>query len=327
MTTPYAPPLDFSGVIPPEFSVQIIEEAVRASAVLQIANLIPMGTSITEMPIPSTLPTAGFVTGAGGRKPWTDIALTTATLHAEEIAAITAIPDQYLEDSSINLWGYVRPRIAEAIGQALDNAVLFGTGAPATYPVGGIDAIAAKIAPGTDAVDTVNQAMAAVEGQGLMVDGHAADLVVRSVLRGVRANTGELLLGTTQAGDLTQPTLYGVPIAYSSFGSVGGTFPDFFTGDWNYCFIGVRQDIRYAMDPSAVVADSTGKVLISGFQDNQTPLKVWARFGCQIVKPVTVRKPTGANPFACAALATKVLPTSAEADTADAKGASKGKAA
>jgi HK97 family phage major capsid protein len=309
-----APPLDFSGVIPPEFSTQIIEEAVQASAVLSIANLMPMGTTITELPIPKTLPTAGFVS-VGGRKPWTDIALQAQSVVAEEIAAITAIPDQYLEDASINLWGWVRPRIAEAIALAFDNAVLWGSGAPATYPVGGLNAVAAPTAAGTDALDTVNLAMEAVEAQGLPVNGHAADLVVRGVLRGVRANTGELLLGTQQAGQQEIPTLYGVPISYASFGLTGGTHADFFTGDFRNLIIGVRQDIRYALDPSAVVADATGKVLISGFQDNQTPLKVWARFGCAIIKPVTTRVPAGANPFAKAALKLKVTPT--EADTED----------
>ena len=312
-----APPLDFSGVIPHEFSTQIIEEALQASSVLQLAQLMPMGTTITDLPIPQTLPTATWVTAAGGRKGWTDLSLTTKSLHAEEVAAVTAIPDPYLEDSSINLWNWVRPRIAEAIALALDDAVLWGVNAPASFPVGGVNAVATKIAAGADAVDTVNNAMGAVEGQGLNVDGHAADLVVRSALRGVRDQTGALLLGYNQVGDRQVPTLYGVPIAYSSFSQVGGTHADFFTGDWTQCIVGVRQDIRYAMDPSAVIADATGKVLISGFQDNQTPLKVWARFGCVIIKPVTRRVPAGANPFAAAALKLKVTPTLAEADEPD----------
>lgn len=309
-----APPLDFSGVIPPEFSTQIIQEAVQASAVLSIANLMPMGTTITELPIPKTLPTAGFVT-VGGRKPWTDLALETQTLHAEEVAAITAIPDSYLEDASINLWGWVRPRIAEAIALALDNAVLWGLGAPATYPVGGLDAVAVGQAWTTDALETINLAMGQVEAQGLPITAHSADLVVRSALRGVRATTGELLLGTQQAGAQEVPTIYGLPVAYASYGKVNATTADFFTGDFRNLIIGVRQDIRYALDPSAVVADNTGKVLISGFQDNQTPLKVWARFGCAIVKPVTVRVPGGAVPFAKAGLAHQVAaPTGLSAD-------------
>jgi HK97 family phage major capsid protein len=307
--TPYAPPLDFSGVIPPEFSTQIIEEAVRASSALQLGNLMPMGTTITELPIPKTLPTAAFVS-VGGRKPWTDIALQSATLHAEEVAAITAIPDSYLEDSSINLWEFVRPRIAEAIGVALDAAVFWGVGAPASYPVGGVNALAHAVAAGTDAVDTINLAMGAVEAGGLNVTGQAADITVRSALRGVRATgSGELLLGTVQAGDVAVPTLYGIPVSYNTMTQHGGTNADYFVGAFSNLFIGVRQDIRYMIDPSAVVADSTGKVLISGFQDNQTPLKVWARFGCAIVQPVTVRSPAGANPFAKAALVAKVTPT------------------
>jgi HK97 family phage major capsid protein len=306
---PYAPPLDFSGVIPPEFSTQIIEEAVRASSALQLGNLMPMGTTITELPIPKTLPTAAFVS-VGGRKPWTDIALQNATLHAEEVAAITAIPDSYLEDATINLWEFVRPRIAEAIGVALDAAVFWGVGAPASYPVGGINAMAAAVAAGTDAVDTINHAMGAVEAGGLDVSGQAADITVRSALRGVRASgSGELLLGTVQAGDVTVPTLYGIPVSYNTMTQHGGTNADYFAGAFSNLFIGVRQDIRYMIDPSAVVADSTGKVLISGFQDNQTPLKVWARFGCAIVQPVTVRSPNGANPFAKAALVAHVTPT------------------
>jgi len=321
-----APPLDFSGIIPPEFSTQIIEEAVRASSALQLGNLIPMGTSISNMPIPKTLPTASFVSAVGGAKPWTDIGLQTATLHAEEVAAITAIPDQYLEDSTINLWSYVRPRIAEAIGVALDAAVFWGVGAPATYPVGGLNAVAAPIAAATtDAIGTINAAMGAVEAGGLNVTGHSADVTVRSLLRGVRTTQNELLLGTQQAGDSVIPTMYGVPITYNTFTQTGGTNADFFTGDFTWLFIGVRQDIRYAMDPSAVVHDGTGKVLISGFQDNQTPLKVWARFGCVIVKPVTVRVPAGANPFAKAALVAKVTPTLAGADEPAPQGAKSAK--
>jgi hypothetical protein len=164
----------------------------------------------------------------------------------------------------------------------------------------------------------VNKAMGAVEGQGLPVNGHSADLGTKQIFRGTRATgSGELLLGTTQAGDLTVPTLYGVPIGYTSFPIVDGTHADFFTGDWNALIVGVRQDIRYSMDPSAVIADATGKVIISGFQDNQTPLKVWARFACVIVKPVTIRVPAGANPFAKAALVAKVTPAMADEQSAD----------
>jgi hypothetical protein len=89
-------------------------------------------------------------------------------------------------------------------------------------------------------------------------------------------------------------TLWGAPITYTPFLT---SSPNLITGDWDTVVVGVRQDIRYLMDPSAVLADENGKVIISGFQDNTTPLKVWARFACTILNPVTRKAPTGAIPF------------------------------
>jgi HK97 family phage major capsid protein len=312
MTTPPIAPLDFSGIIPIEYSTQIIEEAIQKSAVLQLANLVPMGTEISEMPVPTSLPSAGWVSVAGGRKPYTSLGLGMKTLHAEEVAAVTAIPDVYLEDASINLWAWVRPRLAEAIAIALDEAVLFGHNNPATFPGGGVIDVdtCTTVAPGYDAADTVNLAMSAVEAQGLEVDGDCADVTVRGMLRGLRDSMGALLLGYDQINGKDTQTLWGIPIAYTPF--VTGAV-NFITGDWDSLVIGVRQDIRYAMDPSAVIADDTGKVIISGFQDNTTPLKVWARFGCTIINPVTRLAPNGALPFAATKLANWVPPAGAVA--------------
>jgi HK97 family phage major capsid protein len=306
---PPAPPAyDYSGVIPREMSAQIIEEAAASSTVLGLANLVPMGTKINELPIPKVLPKAAFVAAPGGRKAYTETAMEAQTLRAEEVAAVTAIPDEYLEDAEINLWNWVRPRLAEAIGYALDDAVLFGIGAPGSYPTGGIvsNTYSSAIANGIDAVDGINQAMSAVELQGLNVTGHAADLLVRGRLRGVRDANGALLLGETQVDQYVRPAIYGLPTEYHPWSQV--TVADFITGSWGFLQVGVRQDIRYTMDPNAVVADNNGAVIVSGFQDNVTPIKVWARFAAAIVRPVTPRVPAGARPFARVRLATLAPP-------------------
>jgi HK97 family phage major capsid protein len=297
---------DFAGIIPHEYSQQIIEEVTQQSTVLQLAQTMPMGTRITEIPIAGTLPSAQWVTGANmqpagpGRKQYTDLKLSPQVITAEEISAVVAIPDQYLEDNTVNLWTWARSRLAEAIAVRLDETVLFGgAGIPATFPVGGVAAAAYSlpVTVGIDAVDGVNRAMGAVEAQGLAVNGHAADLSVKSMLRGVRDETGALLLGSEQVGAAARPTLYGVPIAYSGFAQT--TAAELFTGAWQYLVIGVRQDIRFRIEPAGVIADpTTGMVQVSGFQDNVTPCKIWARFACGIVKPVTKRVPAGATPFA-----------------------------
>jgi HK97 family phage major capsid protein len=306
-------PLNFSGIIPAEFSTQIIEEAIQQSAALQLGQRLPMGTRVTDLPIPQTLPTATWTgvpppTGekTGLPKTWTDVMLTTQSVKAEEVAAVTAIPDAYLDDSEINIWAWVRPRLAEAIAIALDNAVFYGLNCPASFPAGGLLAAAYSLPVDPDdcidAVDAVNKAMGLVEAQGVAVNGHASDLLGKSMFRGVRDANGALLLGEGQVNNQQRPTLYGLPISYNPWSQV--TTADFITGGWQNLIIGVRQDIRYNLDPSGVIINpATGTVLVSGFQHNTTPLKVWARFGVTIVKPVTPRIPGGATPFAKVRLA------------------------
>lgn len=310
-------PLNFSGVIPQEFSAQIMEEAIQQSIVLQLGNRLPMGTAITDLPVPQTLPTASFTGAPGAKKPWTDVMLEPKTIHAEEVAAITAIPDAYLEDSTINLWAWVRPRLAEAIAVAIDNAILFGAGAPTTFPQGGVisNTYSGLIGPaGLDAVDGVNQAMAFVEAQGIAVSGSAADLITKSTLRGVRDQNGALLLGESgQVGAAQVQTLYGAPIVYAPWSNAT---VDFITGGWQNLVVGVRQDIRYNLDPSGVVTGAGGQVIVSGFESNTTPLKVWARVGAVIINPVTVKTPAGGRPFARARLATISPDATAERSTA-----------
>lgn len=330
---------DFSGIIPHEYSQQIIQEVEQQSVVLQLANKMPMGTKITELPVVGALPRAEWVTGANappagtGRKPYTDLKLQPQTVTAEEIAAVVAIPEQYLEDNSVNLWAWARPKMAEAIAIRLDETVIFGgAGIPATFPVGGIVSNTYSTAVGggagpfptaIDVVDAVNNAMSYVEGQGLNVTGHSADIGAKGKFRGVRDDTGALLLGTEQVGAMTRPTLYGAPIAYSQYAAVNAV--DFITGAWNYLVMGVRQDIRFRIEPAGVIADASGAVLVSGFQDNVVPCKIWARFGCTIVKPVTPRVPAGAVPFARTRLAALTPPAGGASEVVTTRrGAAKG---
>jgi len=295
---------DFSGVIPVEYSTTILQEAVRASAALTLGTRLPMGSKTTQMPVPKTFPTASWVTSATGRKPYTDIGLQPATLTAEEVAAVIGIPDAMVEDNSINLWAYCRPLLAQAIARALDDAVIFGITPPASFPTTGVLGRAVAVNAGVDAVDTINKTMGNVEGRYLDVTGHCTSLVSRSLLRGVRATgSGEPLLGVQQFGDYAQPTLYGLPISYIPWHYSTGAAPaTYIAGNWKYLVIGVRQDIRYEINPAGVIADAAGVVVVSGFQDNVTPMKVWARFGCVIVNPVTPDQPGGAVAFAKSAL-------------------------
>jgi HK97 family phage major capsid protein len=314
---------DFSGVIPVDYSTTILQEAVRSSAALTLGTRLPMGSKTTQMPVPKTFPTASWVTAANGRKPYTDVGLAPATLTAEEVAAVIGIPDAMVDDNTINLWAYCRPLLSQAIARALDDAVLFGLNPPASFPAGGVLAHALAVNAGIDAVDTINKTMGAVEANALDVTGSASSIANRSLLRGVRATgSGEALLGTTQFDNYAQPTLYGLPISYIPWHYTTGVAPaNYISGNWRYLVIGVRQDIRYEINPAGVIADASGVVLVSGFQDNVTPMKVWARFGCVIIDPVTAEKPAGTKAFAKSdlAAASGTAPTEAEPEKAGAR--------
>lgn len=297
---------DWAGIIPPQFSTQIIQEAQHSSAALRLGNRIPMGTTVYEYPLPKTFPKAGWVNAAGGRKPFTDLKMDVESMKAEEVAAIIGIPDVFRDDSTINLWNYSRPLVAEAIAIALDDAVFYGIDAPPSFPVGGVAAAAQNVGAGTDHVDTLNEAMSAVELSGLPVTGFAADIAVRGALRNMRDGDGALICGCEQAGEYERTSLFGLPIAYTQFTQAQ---PDTFVGDWKYLFIGVRQDIRYAMSTDATILDDEGKAVLSAFQDNVTVLKVWARFACAVVRPVTRREPNGATPFATTTISSRTANT------------------
>lgn len=303
---------DFGGIIPIQYSQQIIQEATVASAALSLGHRVPMGSTINEMPVARSLPVASFVAAGGtGRKPYTNVSAGFDTLRAEEIAAVIGIPNKMVDDNTINLWTFVRPLLAQAIAVGLDNAVFWGTGAPTSWAMPtGLNGIAAAQAAGIDSVDTINLAMSRVEAQGLNVTGHAADTEVRGFLRGVRDDNGALLLGVNQTAAYAQQTLYGLPVTYVPFTQRPAGI-NYFTGAWEYVHIGVRQDIRFETSTDGVIAGAGNIVEVSAFQDNVTLMKVFARFACVVTRPVTPRQPAGANPLAKAPLAAWVRPPAA----------------
>lgn len=286
--------IELNGLIPTEISSEIIEGVRAESVVLALGRRVPMGTGVAEFPVATGFPTASFVS-TGGRKPVTDFKLSGKTMKAEEIAAVVPVPQALLDDSSINLWDYVQPLLTDAISVALDKAVIYGTGAPPSFPAGGIAATAMDVPPGADALASVNAAMAAVEDEGLPVTANAADNRTRAALRNLRDASGALLLGPAQAENAAMSTIYGVPTMFAFY--LQEDF-DFITGDWEALIIGVRQDIRFDMSNDGVLADDDGKVVISAFQDDTVLLRVYARFGCVLAKPVTPVAPDGAEPFA-----------------------------
>ena len=122
---------DLSGLIPEPVTREIIQGVTQGSAVLQMGRRLPNMTSKTQvMNVLDMLPTAYWVDGDTGFKQTTKMAWDKKKIYAEELAVIVPIPEAVLDDADYDIWGEVKPRLVEAFGQKIDEAVLFGVDKP-----------------------------------------------------------------------------------------------------------------------------------------------------------------------------------------------------
>jgi hypothetical protein len=84
--------------------------------------------------------------------------------------------------------------------------VLYGTGAPASYPAGGIAALAGAAQTGADALTAIDAAASQVEASGLIPNGIAAGAAIGSALR--KAYRDVMAPPSTTP----EPNVYGMPV-------------------------------------------------------------------------------------------------------------------
>lgn len=287
---------------------EVWQAALEFSAALRSFRRVNMGTKQTRYPVIGALPTASFVTGEDADdvdavKPTTNMTWSDRVLEAEEVGGIVVIPENVVEDAAndFDLWGEIRPRIAEAIGATLDAAVFFGTNAPATWPVGIVPAAIAAgntYVEGTSAVDIaedINQTIALVEADGYDATDAYARRTLRSELRGLRDDNGQPIIQSPTAGS-NVPTLYGADLFYVTNGAWDESEAKLLVGDPRYAILGIRQDITYKFLDQAAV--TIGGTLISLAERDLLGLRFKMRVGFQTAQTATLDGGASAYPFA-----------------------------
>lgn len=283
--------LSDGGLLPTEFVTEVIQDAARGSVMLSRARVVQMSNRTRTQPVLDSMPMAYWVGGDTGLKQTTKQSWAGLTITAEEIAAIVPIPEAVLADTSIDVWGEVRPRLAQAIAMKLDQACLFGTDKPSSFPAGIVaQATTAKntVAEGTGAdlaVDVANLARAIAE-QGFSVNGFAAAPGLNWKLAALRDGDGRPVytpnLQTPGAG-----SLFGYSLNEVSNGAWDSTKAVLVMADWSNFVVGVRQDIAYKLLDQAVITDDSGKVVLNLAQQDCVALRCTFRAGFQIANPVT----------------------------------------
>jgi HK97 family phage major capsid protein len=284
---------DWQGLLPHTAAQRVIESAVKQSVALKLGTVQPMPAGVQSVPVVSVAPTAGWV-DAGARKPIATIEWSSLTLEAREIAAVTAIPDVYLSDTA-GEWSPTQSaenELAKAVARVLDAAILWGVNAPPGFPVGGIVGTAPPAVTGADALEAIDNALTAIENDGLLPNGIASSAAINAALRAANRSVAAL------PAEAPSRQVYGVPVEVTApWDSSKG---DAIVGDWTNLVIGVRQDINFDISTDGVLVDSGGAIQISAFQDDQTLVRVTFRAACALATPLQADGSGTASAFAIA---------------------------
>src|SRR6188474_149738 len=102
---------DASGdpLVPEQYRAELISNLPAASAAMSLCRKVPLSSKSARQPVLSLLPDAYWVTGDTGLKETSKIDFANSVMTAEELAVIVPIPEAYLDDAAIPIWGAVRP--------------------------------------------------------------------------------------------------------------------------------------------------------------------------------------------------------------------------
>lgn len=250
---------------------EIIKPDVQTSAALSAFRTIRMSAGVSRMPVLAALPTAGFVTDntsseSTGVKPTSKVSWNDKELIAEEIAVIVPVHENTIADSNFDIWGEVRPLVAQEFGRVVDAAVLFGVNKPATWVdpalVPGAIAAGNEQVEGTgsgvageptDLAADFNEAFGFVEDDGFDVNAAFTGRFLRRSLRGLRDDNGQPIYLDALRSDGSTASIYGQDLRYVNNLSWDRTKALALVGDASKAVIGIREDVQVKILTEATV--------------------------------------------------------------------------
>ena len=288
---------DVDSLIETQVANEIFEGVTKESKALSMFRRLPNMTSDkTKLRVLDSLPVAYFVdeTSNNGRKNTTKIAWDKKFINAAELAVIVPIKENTLNDTSIDIWAEVRPRIVEAFAKKIDNAMFFGVDKPTDWRAGLVPSV---ISAGAEVNETqnglysdINDAMVKVEESGYNVNGILGGVGLKGKFRMMLDTTGQPL-NTTEIGSVRRE--------FMDNGVWDKTKSTLIVGDFNQAVYAIRQDVTYKILDQAIIQDTDGSILYNLAQDDMVALRVVMRLGWEIPNPVNALNETGARfPFA-----------------------------
>lgn len=288
---------DVDSLIETQVANEIFEGTIRQSKALSMFRRLPNMTSDkTKLRVLDSLPLAYFVdeTNNNGRKNITKMAWDKKFINAAELAVIVPIKENLLNDTSIDVWAEIRPRIEEAFAKKIDNAMFFGVDKPTDWRAGLVPSV---VAAGAEVDETgnlyrdINNVMTKVEESGYEVNGLVGGVGLKGKFRMMTDTTGQPLQ-TTEIGSVARN--------FMDNGVWDKSVSTLVVGDFNQAVYSIRQDITYKLLDQAVIQDpSDGSILYNLAQEDMVALRVVMRLGWEIPNPVNALNETETRfPFA-----------------------------
>lgn len=273
------------GFVPNIISDEIIGMAVRGSSILRLSKVEMMESDNKTFSVMKKGVGAYWVKEAGRIKnstpEWEFPKMT-----AEKIAVIIPVTKEKINDTTIDVFGVLRPYIAEAFYETIDSACLFGIDSPFENNIYDIvSATGQAVSLGTNAkLDLdISDVMAAVEKKGFDVDGFVAGLDFKNQLRKLRDGDGNQLY--VEGVDRRQ--LYSLPIEFNRANSWDATKALAIAGEWKYSVVGIRDELQYEVLRESTlfnITTSDGKPM-SLAENDLIALKITMRLGFTVVQP------------------------------------------
>jgi HK97 family phage major capsid protein len=279
----------FEGYLDPVLARDYFEEAARQSVVQRVAQKIPMGSTGVKIPHWTGDVQAQWI-GEGDMKPITKGDMTAQTVVPHKIATIFVASAETVRANPAGYITTMRQKVAQAIANAFDDAVLFGTNSP--YAESLADAtktqsinLSTETAYESIAVNALGQLVAdGKEWNGTLLDTKSEPIINNALDAQGRPLFNEPIY-SGPAGPIREGSIVGRPTYISknvNDGQAGGIIG--FLGDWSQIVWGQVGGLNYDVSDSATLNLGTfaSPNFVSLWQHNLVAVRVEAEYGVLI---------------------------------------------
>lgn len=288
-----------------QITSEIIQGAINESAVLKYFRRLPnMTSNQVQMPVLDNLPVAYWQTSDTAMKRTSTMAWKNKYINAEELAVIVPISENVVNDASVDLWAEIRPRLFEAMGKKIDDAILMGRDKPQGFRLGLVDSAinaGATVTSTNDLYKDINNAMSFVEESDFDPTAVLGPVALKSAFRMLVDSTGQPIRGTE---------IDSIPKFFVKNGGWDKTKAKMLVGDFSQAVYAIRQDITFDVFREGSIYDPVTKELLYALmQQDMLAIRAVMRLGWEVPNPITSLQPDNSVRFPFAVILNNPAPT------------------